>query len=186
MSGRGKLALKGGENTGKNLSYQRNVPTFLKQYQHLLGNNKQNYEKQDHDDFRSIKDILATGAQVVNLEHNGDEQQERNGEGGKGRDEEAEEVQALYKASESVSKLSRANVVPMSADDAFEISKPHETFDPSSKIVFMKKRKIETAETENPTQPVSSSVHSLETVGRKNEKKGTVKRPILSFNEDEF
>lgn len=146
-SGRGKLSLKGEK--VQNLSFQRQTPKFLQQYQHLLSNNRKNYSNEVLvDDGRemvrpgeklTVEAIKASGAVIANIED---------------EDEDIQKIKALYERDASESLLSRPNTKPISASDAFGIKEPKEKreeeeasnnqkpFDPKTqKITFKRKSK---------------------------------------------
>ena len=200
--GRGKLTLKGEK--VQNLSFQRQTPKFLQQYQHLLGGSRKNYTNEELiDEGRelvrpgeklTLDAIKASGAQIANEDENGD-------------DEDIRKIKALYQRDDSQSILSKPNAKPMTAADAFGIEgdddkEEERAFDPNTqKITFKRKskditghgsgrdkdgddntsKKIATIGESNNSNKDNDKYTSNNKALESQEKKEKKKRPIVSF-----
>ena len=139
---RGKLSLKGESKGMQNLSFRRQTPKFLQQYQHLLNGDRKNYSNEvlvdEGRDFvrpgekLTIEAIKASGVQIANAGENGEEE-----------DEDFKKIRSLYERDDNKSLLSKPNAKPMSASDAFGIeSEQEKAFNPNTeKITFKRKMK---------------------------------------------
>ena len=140
---RGKLSLKGESKGMQNLSFRRQTPKFLQQYQHLLNGDRKNYSNEvlvdEGRDFvrpgekLTIEAIKASGVQIANAGENDEEEE----------DEDFKKIRSLYERDDNKSLLSKPNARPMSASDAFGIeSEQEKAFDPNTeKITFKRKMK---------------------------------------------
>ena len=208
---RGKLSLKGEK--VQNLTFQRQTPKFLQQYQHLLSNNKKNYSNEvlvdEGKEFvkpgekLTIEAIKASGAQVAN-------------EDIEAGDEDIRKIKALYERDTPQSILSRPNIKPMSASDAFGIEEDdgkneedEKAFDPTSqRITFKRKSKdissssgssngdggISTGSEERNNETVNKIDTSRESNSNdgsnksgmhESQKKKEKRKPIISFEYDD-
>jgi hypothetical protein len=178
-SGRSKLSFK--ERDAK-LTFQRNVPTFLKQYSHLLGTKKSNSSQDDEPQyereyFKSVEEVIADGAQIainsrsegrhlIALEGNEEDD-----------DEDFAKIRALYESEKPKSECS--NQSKEVENKSIEIE--DEVFDPSKKIVFSSKRKATPLDEKI---SISAPVPCDDTSVQKKKTKA-VSKNLLSFEYDE-
>jgi hypothetical protein len=169
---RGKLNIKGDKFNG-NISYTRNVPSFLKQYSHLLTSNKKNYTNEsleyNSQEFTKVQDIISEGAQVVSFEKNYYDDNDD-------IDQDLEKIKALYNSLDTESSVTRK------INKNEEIDKP---FNPNDKIIF-KKRKI--SEDTNPVvEKVCNDINNNKIAEENQQKKSikTLEKKMLSFDDFE-
>jgi hypothetical protein len=168
---RSKLSLKGDRDV--KLTYQRQVPTFLKQYSHLLGSKRPDPRQEDEPQYER-DNSKADGAQVVCSGNLGRESEDD-------VDEDFAKIRALYES--EVPKQSQKTEVIVKSKTKSKEETEEEISDPSKKVVFKRKSA--------PSSLVSSSAVEIgKSIGdsvalEKNKKPKTVTNNLLSFDHDE-
>lgn len=180
MSGtNSKLSLKGDRDV--KLTFQRQVPTFLKQYSHLLGSKRPDPRQEDEPqydrgEFKAVED----GAQVVCSAIS-----DRDSEAAADGDDDFAKIRALYESEWPKQDKKTITVVKCQTESKEETE---EIFDPSKKVVF--KRKLAPSRSISAPSPVVETGESATSCGdtvavEKNKKPKTFAKNLLSFNHDE-
>ena len=172
-----KLSLKGDRDT--KLTFQRQVPTFLKQYSHLLGSKRADPRQEDEPQYEtaainSVKEVIAGGMPVVRSANSGRDSEDE--------DEDFVKIRALYES--EVPKQDKHVAIVEKPKIKTKEQEEEAAFNPNKKVVF-KRKSASSGTTSSAAQDGVSANSDSVGVDNSNKKKKTAAKSLLSFDYDE-